>query len=77
MVAYAFLKNDNDKEKVINDYIQDTTRFDNNPLDFYKYEIKKISFIAEKMYRKVSKLYDLLPPPVEDGSGNIPLNKSK
>ena len=75
MVAYAFLKND--KEKVINDYIKDSTRFDNNPLDFYKYEIKKISFIAEKMYKKVSKLYDLLPPSVEDGSGNIPLNKSK
>jgi hypothetical protein len=41
----------------------EVTKFDNNPLDFYDYEMKKSKMIAEKMIKKLSKLFSLVEEP--------------
>lgn len=46
-----------DKQKLFFKYINYYKRFDKNPLDFYKYEVKRLNQMADKIYRKISKLY--------------------
>ena len=47
-----------DKKNFFYGFMNSAARFKNNPIDFYKYEIKNINQKAEQQYRKISKLYD-------------------
>jgi hypothetical protein len=49
------------KEKVFFKHISDVTKFQNRPLDFYRFEENKIKRITGEMLKKIHKLYSLLP----------------
>ncbi len=49
------------KEKVLLQHISDVSKFQNRPLDFYKFEENKIKRISGEMLKKIHKLYSLLP----------------
>jgi hypothetical protein len=46
-----------DKAKAVKDVMADLDRFGKNYKAFYKYEIKKMNMLAEKILRKLAKLY--------------------
>jgi hypothetical protein len=50
-------------KKLMSKLENEITKFDNNPLDFYDYEMKKSKMIAEKMIKKLSKLFSLVEEP--------------
>jgi hypothetical protein len=47
-------------KKLMSKLNNDASKFDNNPLDFYDYEMKKSKMVADKMIKKLSKLFSLL-----------------
>lgn len=49
--------------KLMSKLENEVTKFDNNPLDFYDYEMKKSKMVAEKMIKKLSKLFSLVEEP--------------
>lgn len=49
-----------DKQKLYNDFINETQRFKNNPLKFFEYQEKKIRNVSNYMLKKLSKLYALI-----------------
>ena len=49
-----------DKQKLIIDFSEEVTKFRNNPLEFFKFEEKKLKQVSSEMLRKLSKLYSLI-----------------
>jgi hypothetical protein len=49
-----------DKQKLIIDFSEEVTKFRNNPLEFFKFEEKKLKRVSSEMLRKLSKLYSLI-----------------
>ena len=49
-----------DKKKMVNDFFRQISRFKNNFNGFYEYEEKNFKFVADKMIKKISKLYSLI-----------------
>ena len=54
-------------DKIKENFQKFVLRFENNPIKFFKYEIKKFNMIADKMIRKIAKLYDMAK---DDGQTN-------
>jgi len=52
---------DKRKDVIFNDFIKEITKFDDNPSGFFEYEEKKFKFVSNKMMKKLSKLYAMLP----------------
>lgn len=48
--------------KTIKKLSKEIEKFDNNPLDFYDYEMNKAQNVAKTMIKKLSKLFSLLQP---------------
>ena len=45
---------------MIIDFSEEVTKFRNNPLEFFKFEEKKLKQVSSEMLRKLSKLYSLI-----------------
>jgi hypothetical protein len=56
---FGFL--DERKPVMLNNFINEITKFNDNPKDFFEYEEKKFKFVSSKMMKKLSKLYAMLP----------------
>jgi len=56
---FGFL--DERKPVMLNNFINEITKFNDNPNDFFEYEEKKFKFVSSKMMKKLSKLYAMLP----------------
>jgi hypothetical protein len=52
-----------EKQKFLNKYINNLESEVNNPKNFFKKEIKKMNFMAEKTIKKIAKLYDMIEDP--------------
>ena len=50
---------DDKKQKILDHLASQFGKYQNNPLMFYKNEIKNMNFVADKMIKKISKLYDM------------------
>lgn len=57
--SFGFL--DERKPVMLNNFINEITKFNDNPKDFFEYEEKKFKFVSSKMMKKLSKLYAMLP----------------
>ena len=49
-----------DKEEAYNKFGQEIQRFKKNPMEFFKFEEKKLKAISSEMLKKLSKLYSLI-----------------
>jgi len=49
-----------DKQKLIIDFSNEVTKFRENPLNFFKFEEKKLKRVSSEMLKKLSKLYSLI-----------------
>jgi hypothetical protein len=52
---------DERKPIMMNDFIKEITKFNDNPNGFFEYEEKRFKFVSNKMMKKLSKLYAMLP----------------
>jgi hypothetical protein len=52
---------DERKPVMMNNFIKEITKFNDNPNDFFEYEEKRFKFVSSKMMKKLSKLYAMLP----------------
>ena len=50
---------DEDRQKVVDDLAKQFSKYLGNPEMFYKHEIRHMNIVADKMMRKLSKLYDM------------------
>lgn len=50
---------EDEKEKVFQKFISRSQKFKENYEDFYRFHEKQFHFVAEKMLRKIAKLYDI------------------
>jgi hypothetical protein len=46
-------------DEVRENFLKFTTRFQKDPIKFFQYECKKFNFVADKLIRKIIKLYDM------------------
>jgi len=49
-----------DKMRLISNFAQEVAKFKDNPLDFFKFEEKKLKRVSSEMLKKLSKLYSLI-----------------
>ena len=61
---------ESDKGKYFYKNLSKFSKYQNNPLNFYKNEIKLFNFVGEKMAKKIGKLYEMAQDP-EDTHSNI------
>lgn len=47
------------KEKVFNKYKNTIVKYQNNPTEYFKYEIEKMSYLANNVLKKLGKLYSM------------------
>jgi hypothetical protein len=52
---------DERKVTMLNDFVNEISKFNDNPNGFFEYEEKKFKFVSNKMMKKLSKLYAMLP----------------
>ena len=55
-----------EKQKFLNKYLNNLKSDVDNPKNFFKKEIKKMNFMAEKTIKKIAKLYDMIDEPNEN-----------
>jgi len=60
------------KSKVVDRHISRVTKFNDNPIDFYKFEEKYLKKVSEEIIKKIHKLYSLLPEDHFDKQTNLP-----
>jgi len=49
-----------DKQELLIKFSEEVTRFRDNPMNFFKFEEKKLKMISSEMLKKLSKLYSLI-----------------
>lgn len=49
-----------DKQELITKFSEEVTRFRDNPINFFKFEEKKLKMVSSEMLKKLSKLYSLI-----------------
>jgi len=59
------------KEKVFERQARIVSKFENNPVDFFRFEIKYLHKVAEEVMKKIHKLYALLPEDHFDKQTNL------
>jgi hypothetical protein len=59
------------KEKVFERQARIVSKFENNPMDFFRFEMKYLHKVAEEVMKKIHKLYALLPEDHFDKETNL------
>ena len=65
LITSNFLENlfgfDENKQKVYDKHAKYLRRFENNPIDYFRFEEKYMKMLSDNIIRKIHKLYSLLP----------------
>lgn len=49
------------KQTYYENFIEEVSKYSNNPIGFFEYEIKKMNRVSSEMMKKISKVYALIP----------------
>lgn len=62
---------DSDKGRYFYKKLEDFSKYKNNPIEFYRKQIKMFNFVGNKMIKKIGKLYEMAQDPQEEHSNII------
>jgi len=62
---------DKEKEKIRNKYVSRIIRYQNDPVQFFKDECRNFNILGDRMVKKISKIYSLIPDEKEQTNESI------